>query len=269
MEKREARDTNTKLGDKEFEESSVRRYGNKHTSLSSRTAQFEFEDNFDICDNTDSAPASSDQENEAKMTKDVMEDKLKSSKPINIPRVKITNVDAHTDERKPIRFPNRFTPSPPSSLGDTVYDSPTLPRPSNDFNHVMIKLRRRGDIDRVRSCETVDDSSDGESCISSFRATPISMSVPERSGQKGRRTVHFDETTITLTAELGESAARFRSQWRKKRATNNSTRFGESKNISIYHDDNEMPSPEPERANTSNGKSIFDICNYSSYGRYT
>jgi len=84
--------------------------------------------------------------------------------------------------------------------------------------------------------------------------------------------VRFDETTITVTADLGESAARFRSQWRKKRLQqldSPSTRFGESKNISICHvDESPVDSPILERA-ADKGKSIFDVCNYSSFGRYT
>nr|CAB3261107.1 uncharacterized protein LOC100176702 [Phallusia mammillata] len=218
-------------------------------------------------ENSDSA--SSDLETDAKMTKDVLGDRLKASTPIAIPKLKVTSVQTANHDA-PFRYTNR-PESPISSVGDTVYDSPTLPRPSKDFNHVMIKLKRNGPIQRVRSYDNVGiDDSDSESGNSSINI-PISSSLPPTTLRKGRRSVRFDETTITLTADLGESAARFRSQWRRKRAAamgSPSMRFGESKNISVCHtEDNPIDSPLLERA--SNGKSIFDVCNYSSYGRYT
>ena len=83
--------------------------------------------------------------------------------------------------------------------------------------------------------------------------------------------VHFDEATITVTADLGESAARFRSLFRKKRglATLPCHRFGESKTITVHHEEEEDEIPSPQLDRKEKNKSIFEVCNYSAYGRYT
>nr|XP_002128198.1 uncharacterized protein LOC100176702 [Ciona intestinalis] len=203
-----------------------------------------------------------------KMTKDVLKDKIEASSPICIPTLKVHRVEEiHEDTEF------QQSTSLGGSVGDSVYDSPTLPRPSNDFKHVMIKLRHTSDIQRIRSCENVGvhESSDGESCASSV---DLSSSLPHTTSVvRKRRTVRFDEATITVAAELGESAARFRSRCRKKRNNNAScaARFGESRNISVLHDESLSPknSPQLSRSSPDSGKSIFDVCNYSPYGRYT
>jgi len=86
-----------------------------------------------------------------------------------------------------------------SSLGDVVYNSPKLPTPSNDFNHVMVKLQHRNEVKRIQSCSdvTIHDS-DGESRRSPY---PVSISLPHDvivPRSKGRRSV--SETKYKLNS---------------------------------------------------------------------
>ena len=79
--------------------------------------------------------------------------------------------------------------SPPSSVGDSVYNSPKPPRSSKDFDDVMVKLKRHNDVQHVRSFDDVTmEDSDGETRASHF---PLSSSLPPEpvTRRKGRRTV--------------------------------------------------------------------------------
>lgn len=82
--------------------------------------------------------------------------------------------------------------SPPNSVGDSVYNSPSLPRASKDFDHIMIK--HRNEVQRVKSCEDPDfTDSDADSRGSPF---PLSCSLPNQpisSSFKGRRRTVSDK----------------------------------------------------------------------------
>ncbi|XP_077966224.1 uncharacterized protein LOC120335969 isoform X2 [Styela clava] len=168
------------------------------------------------------------------------------------------------------------------SAGDIAYDSPKLPRPSNDFNNVMVKFR--GNVMNVaESCPTygnrlISPISPSHGSDTTLQILPLSSALSPNSGRRRpTRNVHFDETTITVTAEMGESAARFRSRWRQKNGLSSSPpiKFG-TKNIVVRHDELSSEqhvvesSCKDDKTNLTNrGKSIFDACNYSQYGRYT
>jgi len=79
----------------------------------------------------------------------------------------------------------------------------------------------------------------------SSRTSSLSTSTPSsaQSTPKSRHRVRFDETTITRTAEFGETAARFRQISRDRRQRSQPQNsppqvcFGISKSISIWHDE--------------------------------
>ena len=76
-----------------------------------------------------------------------------------------------------------------SSIGDSVYNSPKLPCPSDDFNHVMVNLQLHNDVKRTKSCNDVLlHESDGECGGSLF---PLSCSLPHQPvpRRKGIRSV--------------------------------------------------------------------------------
>jgi len=159
--------------------------------------------------------------------------------------------------------------SPASSFGDS--GSPKMPPPSDDFSNALIKLRFGSNYCPPNLEETYCSDDEfvtnyrGILSKSSFSSS-ISAPVSTSNTPKPRRTVRFDEATITNTAEFGETAARFRSLCIKKRNPTNfenkdlsTVSFGGSRNITITHQDLDDHSLN-QRSSFKQQRSIFDTC---------
>lgn len=195
------------------------------------------------------------------------------------------------------------SPSPTRSLlSQSQFSSspPKVPPPSHEFTDVLYKLRFGASTDGAtynsddevtvnttrHRCGILTNKKTGKA-INSSATGSLSAPASNTNTPKQRRTVRFDEATITSTAEFGETAARFRSQSRKKRSTSSPPSeqqtpcFGGSRNITITHDDliNDvtvttptklMQHPKSVTSSSKNPRSIFDACDVFTYtGRFT
>jgi len=139
-----------------------------------------------------------------------------------------------------------------------------MPRASSEFSNILCKLKTSKDDKKVPPPKCKNEKLNGILVCHKQRKTK--KFIPS---SKTKRKVHFDEKTVTTTAEFGETAAMYRSRSLQKRAMNKSraednNRHHNDITIGIFSCDDDL------NEKVSKNISIFDTsCVFSYSGKFT
>jgi len=139
-----------------------------------------------------------------------------------------------------------------------------MPRASSEFSNILCKLKKSKDDEKVPPPKCKNEKLNGILVCHKQRKTK--KFIPS---SKTKRKVHFDEKTITTTAEFGETAAMYRSRSLQKKMMNKSraednNRHHNDITIGIFSCDDDL------NEKVSKNISIFDTsCVFSYSGKFT